>query len=182
MPAKDRRNTRMRLPVPQRAVATGLVWSSAAESRIKKAPAKFNIQTFIPYQLVILASYVGGELLRAYSRYDISVPEWRVLVTIATRSSVIANEIVLLVQLDEVTVHRAIISLTKRGLVRRTTEAADRRRKLLYLTPSGKATCRAIIPLAYEFEDWMLAKLPQNERKDFVRVLRKLCRQLRLIA
>lgn len=183
VPAKQRRNTRMRLPIPQRAVSTGLLWPTATASGMTNTSANFDLKTFVPYQLVVLASYVGSQLLRAYSRHGISVPEWRVIVTIAARAApVIANEIVLLVQLDEITVHRAVISLIKRGLVRRTIDTEDRRRKLLHLTPSGKATFRAIVPVAREFEDWMLAKLPQNERKDFVRALRELCKQLQLIA
>ncbi len=181
VPAKKRRNTRMRLPIPQRAGSIGLVWPAPTARRMKSTSAKFDIQTFIPYQLVVLASYVGSQLLRAYGRYGISVPEWRVIATIAATGPVIASEIGLRAQLDEVAVHRAMISLTKRGLVRRTTDVADRRGKPLHLTPFGKATYRAIVPLAREFEDWMLAKLPENERKDLVRALGKLCSQLQLI-
>jgi DNA-binding MarR family transcriptional regulator len=170
----------MRLPLPQRAVSIGLAWSPATAKNTKNTPTKFEIHNFIPYQLVVLANYVGIQLLRAYNRYGLSVPEWRVIVSIA-RGPIIANEIVMRVQLDEVTVHRAVVSLIKRGLIRRTIDIADRRRRRLHLTPSGKATYRGIVPLAREFEDWTLAKLSQNERKNFVLTLRKLCRNLHLI-
>ena len=120
-------------------------------------------------------------MLRAYSRFGISVPEWRVITITAARPGISANEVATRVQLDEIAVHRAVTSLVRRGLLRRSTDAADRRRKLLQLTASGKVTYRAIIPLAREFEQWMLAKLPRNEQKNLGVVLRKLCKRLQLV-
>ena len=130
---------------------------------------------------MVLAGYVGNELLRAYSRFGISVPEWRVITITAARPGISANEVATRVQLDEIAVHRAVTSLVRRGLLRRSTDAADRPRKLLQLTASGKVTYRAIIPLAREFEQWMLAKLPRNEQKNLGVVLRKLCKRLQLV-
>jgi DNA-binding MarR family transcriptional regulator len=179
---KQRRNTRLRLPVPQRALSHGVDWHPASAKEMTSEPFDFDLRRFIPYQLVVLAGYVGTQLLRAYSRHGISVPEWRVLAITAANPSITANEIAARVQLDEISVHRAVTSLIERKLLRRTTDAKDRRKKLLHLTPSGKATYRAIIPLATEFEAWMLAKLPQTQRKGLVVALRDLCKRLQLSA
>ncbi len=62
------------------------------------------------------------------------------------------------------------------------TDPADRRRKLLHLTASGKKTYRAIIPLAQGFEKWMLSELPASQRKNLIAALRKLCERLQLTA
>lgn len=172
----------MRLPITQRVVSTGLVWNPAGAKGKTNTSGSFQIQAFIPYQLVVLAGYVGNELLRAYKQFGISVPEWRVITTTAASPGITAIELTTRVQLDEIAVHRAVTSLIKRGLLCRASDTVDRRRKPLELTASGRATYRAVIPLAREFEQWMLAKLPRNEQKDFVMILRKLCELLKLIS
>ena len=179
---KKRRNTRLRLPFPQRALSNGLEWHPRPAPQTKKAFATFDIRTFIPYQFVVLAGYVGSQLLRAYSRHGLSVPEWRVIAITAANPSITANEIAARVQLDEITVHRAVTSLLMRDLLERTIDSKDRRRKLLRLTTAGKAAYRTIIPYALSFEEWMLAKVPRSHRTTLTIALDELCKRLQLIS
>lgn len=163
-----------------RRVPAGLAWEPTKEQSL--VPGKVcNLDTFIPYQVVVLSGYFGQELLKVYTEYGLSISDWRVIASVSGNPGMTAIDIAAQVHLDEVAVHRAVKSLEDRGLLRRYADDEDRRRKPLVVTAKGRAVYRKVVPKVLSFERWVLMKLLPEEREALVSVLRTLCSRLGLI-
>ena len=66
----------------------GVQGHDSAQSRI--AP----LESFLPYQLSVIASRVSRGLARLYAvRFDLTVPEWRIMTVLGRFPGVSANEV-----------------------------------------------------------------------------------------
>jgi hypothetical protein len=72
------------------------------------------------------------------------------------------------------TLSRAIHKLVGMGLVDRTSDAADRRRMVLTLTPSGRSLFEEALPRFVDFEHMMLEALTEDECTTLSRLMAKL--------
>jgi DNA-binding MarR family transcriptional regulator len=136
----------------------------------------FDLTRFLPYQLAVVAQRVSGELSRIYSdRFDLSVPEWRVLAHLAESGEISVREIHLRVNMEKSKVSRAASRLQDRGLISKKTNPSDRRLLELSLTAAGRALMTRIIPEALRFERDLEARLgaenAANLRKAIARYL-----------
>jgi len=77
--------------------------------------------------------------------------------------------------MTEPTTVSAIDTMEKRGFVTRRVDPADRRRRLVCLTESGRALRRALLPLAHDVNAAAIASLTDNE----VATLRELLLRLK---
>lgn len=78
------------------------------------------------------------------------------------------------VAFDAATIGSVIGRLEAKGWLRRASAASDRRRKLLWLTPEGKAAVQDLTPSVEQVQQRILAPLTETERRQLVRLLRKL--------
>jgi DNA-binding MarR family transcriptional regulator len=117
------------------------------------SPTALSLEQFMPYQLSYCANLVSEAIAQQYSViFDLTIPEWRVVAHVAERSGITQQEIGLRTRMDKVSVSRATIALTARGLVSRDQNPADRRSRLLTLTAAGRRLYAAIAPKALELE------------------------------
>ena len=64
--------------------------------------AEFNLETFLPYLVNVLASRLGNGLARVYAkRFDISIAEWRVIAHLSLNRNVSVREIHEAVDMDK---------------------------------------------------------------------------------
>ncbi|WP_298436375.1 MarR family transcriptional regulator [Ottowia sp.] len=75
---------------------------------------------------------------------------------------------------DAATIGSVIARLERRGWLRREPDAADRRRKLLWLTPEGEAVANAMVPCVKRVQERILAPLNVDERSQLLLLLTKL--------
>lgn len=75
---------------------------------------------------------------------------------------------------DTSTIAGVIDRLEARGLMRRSTAPEDRRVRQLTLTPSGHETLAQVVPGMLRAQARMLAPLPDDQRGEFMRMLRTL--------
>jgi DNA-binding MarR family transcriptional regulator len=107
----------------------------------------------MPYRLSYSANLVSEAIAQQYSAiFNLTIPEWRVVAHVAEESGITQQEIGLRTRMDKVTVSRATIALAARGLVSRSNNPADRRSRLLSLSPAGRRLYAAIAPKALELE------------------------------
>jgi len=97
----------------------------------------------------VLANLIG----RAFAgqldgSFGISVPEWRVLLTLARQPGLTAAEITSRWAMDKMAISRAIQRLEGVGHIGRDRNPSDRRSFKLSLTASGKALHQKILPTA----------------------------------
>jgi DNA-binding MarR family transcriptional regulator len=120
----------------------------------------------------VLTNRVSNAIARVYAkRFGLSIAEWRLVAVLGRFGPLSANEVGERTAMDKVRVSRAVQRLVERGLVERTTDAADRRRSVLVLSAEGSAVRAEIAPLALDIERRLLAPLSPADRADLDRLL-----------
>lgn len=134
----------------------------------------------VPTENVLAAIHVvSNRISRAFygdieARHGITLPEWRVMLTLTRHPGMAAMAVAALWGMDKMAISRAVRRLERRGLVRRTPAAGDRRRWVLELTPEGRRRYRAIEPAATERYREFLKALEPREVAQLRRLLEKL--------
>lgn len=138
-------------------------------------PEAFDLGRFFPYRLAVLAERVSLAVAQVYAdRFDLGRAEWRVLAALGQNRSMAAKDIGPHSTLDKMQVSRAVAGLEEAGYVRREEDPADRRAKILSLTPAGRALFRRIVPLVSAREDYLLGDLSPEERAVLDRAMRSI--------
>jgi DNA-binding MarR family transcriptional regulator len=147
-------------------------------SPVRKTPEEAEsliLERFVPYRLSVLSNTVSRAIARIYAeRFDLSIPEWRVMAQLGRHGRLTASEIVGLTAMDKVRVSRAVSRLTAARRIAADEDEADRRRQHLTLTPAGRRIYREIVPLALEREASLLETLSPQDRQALDRLLAKL--------
>lgn len=132
------------------------------------------------FKLLLLVNLTAKPFGRLFARrHQLSLAEWRVMLTLAAEPDLVAAAVADRLGLDRMAVSRAIAALERRGRVRRRPDPADGRRAHLALTEAGWALYRLIAPSGQEREDALLGELDAAERAELDRLLGKLIRAAR---
>ncbi len=127
-----------------------------------------------PGHLIRRAQQVHTYLWSSAVSTEVTSTQFAVLSAIAERSAIDQNSISRRVSLDTSTVADVVNRLVARGYVARTKDTADRRRNLLSLTPSGREIFIEVSRTAAAMTDRMVEILPEQDRKELVRILQNL--------
>jgi len=141
----------------------------------KPATHELSLVDFVPFKLSVVAnrvSYMIGSLIE--SKFDLQVPDWRVLVTLNEFPSLTPNDVAEKTSMDKARVSRAQRRLSDLKLIEVADDPSDGRRKFLTLTDIGRSVCNKLIPAAYERSEWLLAAFTAEERRSFIQLLAKL--------
>ena len=134
--------------------------------------ASLKLQDFLPYRLSIASNLVSDTIASAYEAlFGLKIPEWRLVAVIAEAGEITQAEIGVATRMDKVTVSRAAIALTRRGLLERRTHARDRRSHLLALTAAGKRLYAEVAPEALNLEARLFDGFATVERAALVATL-----------
>lgn len=79
---------------------------------------------------------------------------------------------------DKGTIARALENLEKQGIVTRETDEADRRNKLIYLTPKGRKLKTVMLPHALSAMEEVLVNIPPEEVAICKKVLQRMYKRL----
>lgn len=124
---------------------------------------QFDLDGFLPYQLSVLAQRVSRGFAERYGeRFDISIPEWRVVAHLSQAGSVSVREIHERVDMDKSKVSRAASRLETAGYVAKRVNPSDRRLVELALTDRGWEMMRALAPMAETYEAEVMAALGEE--------------------
>jgi len=133
------------------------------------------LERFLPYRLSVLSNTVSQAIARDYeSRFDLSIPEWRVLAVVARYPGISAVDVVARTAMDKVAVSRAVARLTESGRLLRELDPADRRRTRLVLSNAGRAIYRKVVPVARRYESDLESALDPAELRLLDALLTKL--------
>jgi DNA-binding MarR family transcriptional regulator len=128
-------------------------------------PDSIELERFLPYRLSVLSNVVSSAIAAAYRRrFDLSIPEWRVIAVLARHPGLSAAEVAELTRMDAVAVSRAVTRLLRAGRLRRSVARNDRRRSVLSVSRAGAAVYREVAPLALRFERDLLEGMDHSER------------------
>jgi len=139
-----------------------------------------DLQQFFPYRLAVLAEEVSRTVAQLYGdRFELTRNEWRVLAALATNRQMSAKDVADYSTLDKMSVSRAVTALESKACLTREEDPADRRNKILRLTPAGLALYRKIMPLARARERYILDALSAAERAALDTIMKKLLTRAR---
>jgi DNA-binding MarR family transcriptional regulator len=139
----------------------------------------FKLENFLPFRLNILAQEVSEQLSAIYrDRFDLDIPQWRILANLASRGPMTAQSIVLITLSHKSTISRAVAELERRKLIERVTDASDKRAYVLRLTTKGKSLFAELLPLVLAFEKALLAQFSSTELKTVSSALASLEREI----
>jgi DNA-binding MarR family transcriptional regulator len=138
-------------------------------------PSRLKLNTFVPYRLSIAANAVSDVVAKAYrSHFGLTVPEWRLVAVLGEEKELSQLDLGLATRMDKVTVSRAAIALTGRGLVRRSVNPKDLRSQLLSLTHAGADVYAQVAPKALELERALLAEFDGPDLKAMMSMFQRL--------
>lgn len=125
-----------------------------------------QLNQFLPYRLNRISSRLSelGSLIYK-DNFDLTVPEWRTLVTVGEFGQASAKQICRDTAMDKTKVSRAVRSLEQKNWLRRNDDPNDRRVEILTLTRVGKNILMELCPRMLEFEDSVLDKLSHDDRQ-----------------
>ena len=145
-------------------------------------PRVLELERFLPYRLSVLANTMSAALADAYAaRFQLSIPEWRVLAVLARSPGLSAALVAERTAMDKVAVSRAVASLVRARRIERGVEESDRRRSHLRLTPRGLAVYEEVVPWALAYEDAVLRGVPARTRAKLAALLDELLLRARTI-
>lgn len=118
----------------------------------------FVLEEFLPYRLNRLAAKVSAGTRAIYRRrYDLTVPEWRVLALLAAVDHLTSAEIGRASAMHKSKVSRATHALEERRWLTRELNRQNRREEFLSLTKLGRAAFQEIAPDVIAFEQKLIA-------------------------
>ena len=136
---------------------------------------QIDLERFLPYRLSVVGNEVSAAIASTYQlRFDLSIPEWRVIAVLARHAGLSARDVAELTSMDAVAVSRAVSRLLGSGRIRRDVSKSDRRRSVLRLSRRGIAVYRAVAPLALDYERELLEGMSADERQALDLALHKL--------
>lgn len=133
-----------------------------------------RLDKFLPYRLSIASNAVSEIIAGAYAEHGLVIPEWRLIAVLAQRSRATQQELGQATRMDKVTVSRAALSLSTRGLILRAPNKADRRSHFLSLSAAGRALYKQVAPKALALEQSLLASFKSAEIERLEAMLHRL--------
>jgi DNA-binding MarR family transcriptional regulator len=130
----------------------------------------FALENFLPFRLNRLAAEVSERLSRIYAaRFDLDIPQWRVIATLAGRGEATAQVIVQSTRTHKSTISRAVQELEEKCLVERAISGNDKRAHVLKLTSEGRRLFQKLKPLVFDYQDKLLGKIEPREADALLR-------------
>ncbi|EPB5224723.1 MarR family winged helix-turn-helix transcriptional regulator [Citrobacter freundii] len=105
---------------------------------------------------------------------DLTKPQYAVMRAIAEHPGIEQVALTEAAVCNKATLAEMLSRMEKRELVRREHDPADKRRRFVYLTAQGEALLTSATPLGDSVDDEFLGRLSDEEREQFIRLVRKM--------
>lgn len=105
---------------------------------------------------------------------QLTKPQYAVLRAVRESPGIEQSAVAAVAGIDKATLAAVLLRLEQRGLLGRTVDATDRRRRLLRLTEAGMREVRRTLPVATEVDASLLDRLDPAEREQLHHLLTKI--------
>jgi DNA-binding MarR family transcriptional regulator len=122
----------------------------------------------------MLSNRIGKAFLKELELKDVSVADWRVLMTLTQHAPPSGINIASRWAMDKMTINRSIKSLHKRGLIQKKQNRTDKRTVDLILTPLGNSLYSELLPIANDRFHKIMESLNKVEEKNLRLILLKI--------
>ena len=149
--------------------------TAQARRQADDTPFRFDLATFVPYRISILATLVRRALAEIYrDEPGLTEPEWKVLTTVAHMGPLASGDIGLHMTLDRMAISRALARLIKLKLVARAPLERDQRMWEVKLSEHGERIFSTLARQAAGIEEIILQPLSSEEASEFLRLIDKI--------
>ena len=140
-----------------------------------------------PDNLLALIHVLSMQIGRAFhariaTEFDVTIAEWRVLLSLSQRPAATANEIADIWAMEKMAVSRAVRRLEQMRRITRHVKPEDRRSYTLAMTEEGKRAFERVVPAANARYREITSAATRDELAALYRVLNKLVNQARGLA
>ena len=141
----------------------------------KQNSTKIKLADFLPYRLSVLSNHISRAIESSYkSRFELSMPEWRVMAIVADEQGLSAGEVAAKAEMDKVAVSRAVTKLIQAKRLKRQFSKSDKRKSALFLSKEGLKVYEQIVPIAKSYEAAFLGKLSADDQAKLGQLLRRM--------
>jgi DNA-binding MarR family transcriptional regulator len=169
------------------------IWPDADGTWIDPGPDGVNLKVneFLTFHLLRLSSIAKASVARVYlDPAGLSVPEWRLLASVANYSPLPFSDITAMTTMDKGQVSRTLRSAQAKGLVETELVPADRRgqaeggvaasisRVIVSITPAGRELYDKVMPIAQSYQAGLINLMSVDERRVLLDVLQKIYRYM----
>lgn len=105
--------------------------------------------------------------------FDLTSVQFAALDAVAQQPGIDQASLAATISFDRATIGGVVDRLEQKGLIERTVSPADRRARLLQLTPAGRRELAAVRPVVEALQAEILAPLSAKERSAFLALARK---------
>jgi len=169
------------------------IWPDAEGSWSDPGPDGVNLKVneFLTFHLLRLSSLAKASVAKAYlDPAGLSVPEWRLLASVASHSPLPFSDITAMTTMDKGQVSRTLRSAQVKGLVETELVSADRRgigegglsssisRVIVRITPAGRELHDKVMPIAQDYQAGLLNVMSVEERRVLLDVLKRVHRYM----
>lgn len=169
------------------------IWPDSEGSWTDPGPDGVNLKVneFLTFHLLRLSSIAKASVARIYlDPAGLSVPEWRLLASVANYSPLPFSDITAMTTMDKGQVSRTLRSAQAKGLVETELVPAERRgmgeggasasisRVIVRITPAGRELYDKVMPIAQSYQAGLLDLMSVEERRVLLDVLQKVYRYM----
>ncbi|CAN5802158.1 MarR family winged helix-turn-helix transcriptional regulator [soil metagenome] len=142
---------------------------------IEEDGSNLRVEDFLTVPIVRLSSFMR-RFPSAYTKdFDLTLPQWRLLSTVAYHSSIPLGMLVEISAVDKALVSRTVRQLQEQELVDMVADPGGNKKKLnCVITRKGKALTKKIMPMAQRSQAKLLLSLSKVERVRLYAILKKL--------
>ena len=141
-----------------------------------------KLEDFLPHKLAVVANRVSQSIGRLFeTRFNIQIPEWRILMALYAYNDLVFNEVVERTSMDKARVSRAQRRLVDLKMITVESNPNDGRKIFLSITRDGAKICKAILPEAARTQAWFLEGLTDEEQMQLETILNKLMARSQLL-
>lgn len=134
-----------------------------------------QLRHFLAYRMVNLARLLSDSLSQVYlQKFQLTIPEWRVLATLAEHQSLNAKQISAMTFMDKTKVSRAVSQMSDAGYLQKMRDKQDQRAVHLSLSQHGYDLYYRIVPHILDWETQLLDNISAPEYRDLLATLDKL--------
>lgn len=136
------------------------------------------VGSYLLYLLAAASDKASAQFHAQVREAGLRVPEWRVLACLHDNEAMMITGLAELSLLEQSRMTRIIEQMESKGLVRRGSDARDKRRVRVSLTETGRQTADRLVALARRHEDELLSVLADTDAARVKPVLQALLKRL----
>jgi MarR family transcriptional regulator, organic hydroperoxide resistance regulator len=135
----------------------------------------FDLENYIPYLVRRIVPRLDDAFGRNLKAVDISVENWRVLITLYDRGALSISSLAELTSMNLSTLSRMVDRMVERKLIRRTMRnEGSRRWTEIELLALGTRKCQLLLPACDQLQADIVSKLSDDELEQTKKMLRNL--------